>query len=128
MGLKKADGAVTGTDEEAANKLDNCFQHMFTKDDGVDHGNHDSKTPKISVWHNSAPNFSIPDVTAKLQRLNSNRSAVPDGIHPMLLRSCATAVVETLSMIFTSSFQSGEIPEDWKTAPSSQCTRNKKLS
>ena len=35
-GLKKADGAVTDTDEEAANELANCFQHMFTKDDGVE--------------------------------------------------------------------------------------------
>ena len=94
MGLKKADGAVTGTDEEAANKLDNCFRHMFTKDDGVDHGNHDSKTPKISVWHNSAPNFSIPDVTAKLQRLNSHKSAGPDAHATEILcsRSCGATI------------------------------------
>ena len=34
----------------------------------------------------------------------------------MLLRSCAAAVAEPLSMIFTSSFESGEVPEDWRTA------------
>ena len=45
MGLKKADGAVTDTDEEAANELANWFQHMFTKDDGVDQGNRDNETP-----------------------------------------------------------------------------------
>ena len=40
MGLKKADDAVTDTDDEAANELANCFQRMSTKDDGVDQGNH----------------------------------------------------------------------------------------
>ena len=57
MGLKKAHGAVTDTDEEAANELANCFQHMFTKDDGVDKGDHDNETPKVSEWHNSTPKF-----------------------------------------------------------------------
>jgi len=57
MGLKKADGAVTDTDDEAANKLANCFQHMFAKDDRVDQGNHDNETPKVSEWHNSTPKF-----------------------------------------------------------------------
>jgi len=75
MGLKKADDAVTDTDDEAANELANCFQRMFTKDDGVDQGNHHNETPKVSEWHNSTPKFSIPDVTAKLQRLNSDKSA-----------------------------------------------------
>ena len=89
---------------------------MFTKDDGVDQGNRDNETPKVSECHNSTPKFSIPDVTAKLQRLNSDKSAGPDGIHPKLLRSCAVAVAEPLSMIFTSSFESGEVPEDWRTA------------
>jgi len=89
MDLKKADGAVTDTDEEAANELANCFQHMFTKDDGVDQGNHDNVTPKVSEWHNSTPKFSIPDVTAKLQRLISDKSAGPD---ILCSRSCGAAV------------------------------------
>ena len=34
----------------------------------------------------------------------------------MLLRSCAAAVAEPLSMILNSSFKSGEVSEDWRTA------------
>jgi len=87
---------------------------MFTKDDGVDQGSQDNETPKVYEWHNSTPKLSIPDVTvtAKLQRLNSDKSVGlgSDGIQPMLLRSCAAAVAEPLSMIFTSSFESGEVP------------------
>ena len=78
MGLKKAEN---DTDEEAANELANCFQfvlicsNLFTKDDGVDQGSQDNETPKVSEWYNFTPKFSIPDVTAKLQRLNSDKSA-----------------------------------------------------
>jgi len=94
MGLKKSDGAVTDTDEEAANELANCFQHMFTKDDGADHGSQDNGTPKVSEWHNFTPKFSIPDVTAKLQRLNSHKSAGPDAHATEILcsRSCGATI------------------------------------
>ena len=92
---------------------------MFTKDDGVDQGSQDNGTPKVSEWHNFTPKFSISDITAKLQRLNSDKSAGPDGIHP-ILRSCAAAVAEcgaaVHDIIFTSSFESSEVPEDWRTA------------
>jgi len=115
-GLKRADGTATDTDKETANELANCFQHMFTKDDQEDQVNNKDSVPDISAWRNSTPSFNALDVAAKLQRLRTDKSAGPDGIHPMLLGSCATAVAEPLAMIFETSFISGEVPEDWKTA------------
>ena len=32
--LKKSDGQLTATDQEVAEELDNCFQQMFTEEDG----------------------------------------------------------------------------------------------
>jgi len=51
MAFKKTDGTQTATDVEAANELANCFQQMFTKDEGVDQGNHDCEAQKVSDCH-----------------------------------------------------------------------------
>jgi len=48
--------------------------------------------------------------------LQSHKSAGPDGLHPMLLKNCAEAVAEPLSIIFRKSFETGEVPANWKTA------------
>ena len=39
-----------------------------------------------------------------------------DEIHPILLKSCAAALTEPLSIIFHNSFKTGELTYDWKTA------------
>jgi len=51
-----------------------------------------------------------------LQKLAEDKSAGPDNIHPMLLKKCATAIAEPLSIIFNKSFADGHVPADWKKA------------
>jgi len=52
----------------------------------------------------------------KLLNLNPDKSFGPDDIHPMLLKECAAAVTEPLSIIFQQLFDTGTLPADWKTA------------
>ncbi|CAH2091293.1 unnamed protein product [Euphydryas editha] len=52
----------------------------------------------------------------KLEGIDSRKSAGPDGIPPIFIHSCASALALPLTLIFNSSLWSGIFPTAWKTA------------
>ncbi|KFO07782.1 hypothetical protein N312_12828, partial [Balearica regulorum gibbericeps] len=48
--------------------------------------------------------------------LNDCKSMMPDGIHPRVLKELADVPAGPLSIICQKSWESGEIPADWKLA------------
>jgi len=110
--LRKDDGHLTKNDEEAANTLAEHFQSIFTKEkDGIlPRGTDIRKPADIKV------DFSEESVLKKLQGLAEDKSPGPDGIHPLFLKSCAMSLARPLAHIFQKSYDSSQIPSDWRTA------------
>ncbi|GAB0176455.1 mitochondrial enolase superfamily member 1 [Grus japonensis] len=51
-----------------------------------------------------------------LLHLDAYKSMGPDGIHPRMFRELADVIARPLSIIFQWSWESGEVPVDWKLA------------
>ena len=49
-----------------------------------------------------------------MKNLKVDKSPGPDGLHPLLLKSCADVVAEPLLCIVKASFKSGITAQDWK--------------
>ena len=60
--------------------------------------------------------FSPENVRKYILRLNPRKSPGMDSIHPFVVKSCADAFSEVLSVIFTSSYSSRKIPDAWRLA------------
>ena len=73
-------------------------------------------TEKDFDWNDADLNFDRMAVMEKLQKLNPDKSPGSDGIHPMLLKECASVLTEPLSLLFQQSFDTGILPANWKTA------------
>lgn len=54
------------------------------------------------------------DIFCILYKLDSNKGADPDGIHPSLIRSCCSSLIHPLYLIFDKSITEGFFPGEWK--------------
>ena len=115
--LKRPSGEFTTTDQQVADVLGNFFQAVFTKEEGFqDQSKDDNDDDTALIAANLNSDFTTDAVINKLQCLQPDKSAGPDNLHPILLRNCAAAVAEPLSIIIRKSFETGDVPVDWKTA------------
>ena len=60
--------------------------------------------------------ISTPGILKLLTELNPNKATGPDEIPPKILKELAPEVAPILTLIFKSSLNTGQLPQDWKTA------------
>ena len=110
--LKKQNGQMTTSDQEVADLFSGHFKEVYTAEDL-------SNVPTASesnVKGIDPVSFSQDVVFAKLRNLKTDKSPGPDGLHPLLLRECSSVIAEPLSKIFTLSYDTGLLPNEWKMA------------
>ena len=54
------------------------------------------------------------DVQKILQKLKTDKAQGPDGMHPYFLKETSKEVALPLSIIFTKSLESAQVPDEWK--------------
>jgi len=104
-------GSCTNFDKEAADTLCEYFQTVFTTEDITT-----CPSEATSSHDRITVQFDEKSVLRKLQHLKVDKSPGPDGIHPALLKNCASAVTKPLTVIFQESYYSGIVSNDWKLA------------
>ena len=60
--------------------------------------------------------FSVDDVLKRLTNLKINKSCGPDQIHPRILYEARNEIALPLKLIYECSFETKQLPDDWKSA------------
>ena len=110
--LKDENNNVIESNRGKANVLNNHFQSVFTNEDTT---NIPSKGPSPFTEIEDII-VTSPGIEKQLQNLKPNKAAGPDQISPWILKNFANECARMLQIIYIQSYETGNLPSEWKTA------------
>ena len=72
-------------------------------------------------------NITTNGIIKLLKNLNPYNAQGPDNISPRILKELADDISPLLQLIYTKSFDTGEVPADWRTANVSSIRKRTKI-
>ena len=112
--LMTDNGKLATNDEDKANTLNNFFASVFTKENISNIPTTTTEDKCNSILYDIV--VTPMAVKEKLQALNPSKAQGPDKIPPRVLKELSEELALPLCILFNKSLESGEVPEDWKTA------------
>ncbi|CAM4651557.1 unnamed protein product [Lepidochelys kempii] len=110
--LMNEGGNLVTEDVEKANVLNAFFASVFTNKVSSQ-----TAVLGITTWGiDGQPSAEKEVVRDYLEKLDMHKSMGPDELHPRVLKELAAVIAEPLAIIFENSWQTGEVPDDWKKA------------
>jgi len=111
--LKDDTGQVLSDNTAKASALNNYFTSVFTKEDTENVPTLESVDTEQKLSHIV---IQPEDVQKRLLKLNTTKSAGPDGIHPRVMKELSHQLAIPLSILYKASLESGVVPQAWKDA------------
>jgi len=99
--------------KEKADALNNQFYSVFTDEDlsDIPECNDDKMNPNVPLI-----TFSEDGIKHQLSTLDTQKAPGPDCIPAYVLHHCAAEIAPILTVIFSQSLNTGEVPSDWLRA------------
>ena len=107
--IRDATGVVTTSPADIANIFNRHFQSVFQLEDM----SNIPACPSRTAATLDMVDFSPVAVAEALSKLKPHSSPGPDSIPNLLLQKCRIALAQPLAMLFTKSFASHVLPDDW---------------
>ena len=109
--LKAPDGQIVENDKAKAELLGKFFTSVFVKEDQTNIPSPEAEPRRTSL---TEVDLTENRIKKQLKSLKVNKSAGPDQVYPRVLKELADVIAGPLSTIFTTSFNTGKLPNIWK--------------
>jgi hypothetical protein len=110
--LKNRKKEVITEDQEMAELLNEFFSSVFTRESSGEV----PQAEETGAEGMKEVRFTEKKVQEKIRKLREAAAAGPDGIGPRILQELSREISPALCAIFKKSYESGEVPRDWKDA------------
>ena len=108
---------VANTGADIANLFATTFSSVYTSPRSTSYSHNNYYLNNANQQNNiGSLSFNEKDIINKIKKIDTYKGSGPDGIPPLFVKQCATALVLPLSIIFNHSLKKGTFPYEWKKA------------